>query len=272
MGIFSSSDKKKGESDWLNLDDLTLVDVSKELNTSLNLEPRLFNRFRKDEVELLLNEAGLLEAVRTRGFPTSVLSIEVLNDFDNRIYIKTREGKVLVHLRLKVAQFHIKGDDEEFPMIYIDWLLTQNINFDGKKLKKDLYFGQEYPGLNVLIEITDFIRILSKKLGTSGAFNVPEYFHDAVLFSRSFRYIDPEKEGAFRALVKSFKGTNLRALSSQIHKNKVVYESGEPYEWKYSEMITCTDIYLEKKVFQETYFKKMEETKLKLKFKPLNEK
>jgi hypothetical protein len=267
MSVFSSTDKKKGEANWLNLDELTLVDVSKELNTSLNMEPRLFNRFRKEEVEDLLNEAGLLRAVHERGFPNSELSIEVLNDYDNRIYIKTKKGKILIHMRLKVSEFQLKGDEEKFPMVYIDWLLTQNLNFVGPKVKKELYFGQEYPGLNVFTEITTFIRVLAKRLGASGAFNVPEYFHDAVLFARKFRFIDPEKEGSFRALIRSFKGVNLRVLSSRIHKNQVFYESGEPYIWKYGEMISCTDIYLEKKVFHETYFKRVEDIKQKMKFK-----
>ncbi|MDF3820608.1 hypothetical protein P3G55_11890 [Leptospira sp. 96542] len=267
MGVFSSTDKKKDQNDWLNLDELSLVDVSRELNTSLNMEPKLFNRFRREEVETLLRSSGLLYAVEVRGFPNSIIEIEILNDYDNRVYIKTSNDKILVHMRLKVSQFQLKGDDEQFPMIYIDWLLTQNLNFEPGGLKKELYFGQEYPGLNVLNEFTEFIRLLSKTLGTSGAFNVPEYFHDAVLFSRKFRFIDPEKEAVFRALIKNFRGINLRNLSSKIHKNEVCYEDGEPYVWKYGEMISCTDVYLEKKVFQESYFKKVDELKEKLKFK-----
>ncbi|MCU0825314.1 MAG: hypothetical protein MUF77_11810 [Leptospira sp.] len=267
MGVFSSTDKKKNQSDWLNLDELSLVDVSRELNTSLNMEPKLFNRFRKEEIDDLLKESGLLHAVEVRGFPKSFIELEVLNDYDNRIYIKTADKRILVHMRLKVSQFQMKGDDEQFPMIYIDWLLTQNLKFEPGGLKKELYFGQEYPGLNVLNEFTIFILNLSKTLGTSGAFNVPEYFHDAVLFSRKFRFIDPEKEGTFRALIKSFRGINLRNLSSRIHQNKVCFDDGEPYQWKYGEMISCTDVYLEKKVFQESYFKKVEEVKEKTKFR-----
>ncbi|XDD47198.1 hypothetical protein AB3N60_03685 [Leptospira sp. WS39.C2] len=267
MGVFSSTDKKKNQTDWLNLDDLSLVDVSKELNTSLNMEPKLFNRFTHYEVEQLLVSSGMISAVEKRGFHNPIIELEILNDFDNRIYIKTESKKILVHTRLKVSQFQLKGDDEQFPMIYIDWLLTQNINFEPGDIKKELYFGQEYPGLNVLNEFTDFIRVLSKRLGTSGAFNVPEYFHDAVLFSRKFRFIDPEKEGTFRALVKIFRGTNLRSLSSQIHQNRVQYENGETYEWKYGEMISCTDPYLEKKVFHEAYFRRVDEVKEKLKFR-----
>ncbi|GBF50591.1 hypothetical protein LPTSP4_21170 [Leptospira ryugenii] len=267
MGIFSSTDKKKGNTEWLNLDELSLVDVSKELNTSLNMEPRLFNRFRKEEVEEMLNEASLLKAIEKRGYPHSKLSIEVLNDYDNRIYVKTFDDQILIHMRLKVSEFHLRGDDEKFPMVYIDWLLTQNLHHSPERLKKELYFGQEYPGLNVFTEITNFIRILAKKLGSSGAFNVPEYFHDAVLFARKFRFIDPEKEGIFRALIKSFRGLNLRLLSSHIHKDRVSFSNGEPYRWTYGEMISCTDPYLEKKVFHETYFKRVDEIKEKFSFK-----
>lgn len=269
MGVFSSTDKKKNQENWLNLDELSLLDVSKDLNTSLNMEPKLFNRFRKEEVEDLLEQSGLLTAVKKRGILEPVVELEILNDYDNRVYVKTKQKKILVHTRLKVSQFQLKGSDDQFPMIYIDWLLTQNLNFEPATLKKELYFGQEYPGLNVLNEFTEFIQILSKKLGTSGAFNVPEYFHDAVLFSRKFRFIDPSKEGIFRALVKCFRKINLRNLSSLIHQNKVVFANGDPYEWKYGEMISCTDPYLEKKVFDESYFRKLEEVKNKYTFKIL---
>lgn len=93
MGVFSSTDKKKNQSDWLDLDDLSLVDVSKELNTSLNMEPKLFNRFTHYEVEQMLVSAGLIKAVEKRGFHNSIIELEILNDYDNRIYIKSEIKK-----------------------------------------------------------------------------------------------------------------------------------------------------------------------------------
>jgi len=265
MSLFSSTDKKKEDANWLDIDELSLLDVSKELNTSLNMEPRLFNRFSPAEVNAFLDESKLLDVIKKRGYPDAKLHLDVLSDFDNRIYIRTKDKKILVHLRLKVSEFQLKGDEDKFPMIYIDWLLTQNVKINSKKIKKELYFGQEFPGLNVLNEVTNFIRLLSDRMGSSGAFNVPEYFHDAVLFSRKFRFIDPEKEGVFRALVHSFKRINLRELSSYIHQGKIL-DNGEPYTWRYGEMITCNDPYLEKKIFHEQYFKKVKETKSKHRF------
>lgn len=189
MGVFSSTDKKKNESDWLNLDDLSLVDVSKELNTSLNMEPRLFNRFTHYEVEQLLVSAGLISAVEKRGFPNPIIELEILNNFDNRIYIKTETKKILVHTRLKVSQFQMKGDDEQFPMIYIDWLLTQNINFEPGDIKKELYFGQEYPGLNVLNEFSISFESFPKDLEHQellmclNTFTMQFYFHESFVLS-----------------------------------------------------------------------------------------
>lgn len=266
MSIFASTDKKKDTSNWLDIDDLSLVDVSKDLNTSLNMEPKLFNKFSSDEVLGFLQESKLMQAVKQRGYPDARLHLDVLSDYDNRIYIRTKDQKILVHLRLKVSEFQLKEDEDHFSMIYIDWLLTQNVKINSKKIRKELYFGQDFPGLNVLNEITQFIRLLSNKMGTSGAFNVPEYFHDAVLFSRKFRFIDPEKEGIFRALVHSFRRLNLRQLSSHIHQNHVVYDNQEPYSWKYGEMITCNDPYLEKKIFNEAYYKRLKESKERHRF------
>lgn len=266
MSIFSNTDKKKQEVDWLDIDDLALVDVTKDLNTSLNMEPKLFNKFNPEEVETMLEESSLLNAVQKRGYPDAKLHLDVLNEYDNRIYIRTKSDQILVHLRLKVSEFQLKGDEEKFPMVYIDWLLTQNIKLNPKKLRKQLYFGQEYPGLGVLNELTEFIRLICRGMGSAGAFNVPEYFHDAVLFSRKFRFIDPEKEGMFRALVHCFRRVNLREISRKIHQGKILFEDGTPYQWRYGEMITCSDSYLEKKIFNESYFRKSTEIRDKTQF------
>lgn len=69
MGVFSSTDKNKDNPNWLNLDELSLVDVSRELNTSLNMEPRLFNRFRKEEVQELYWNPVCSRLFSPEGFP-----------------------------------------------------------------------------------------------------------------------------------------------------------------------------------------------------------
>ena len=71
-----------------------------------------------------------------------------------------------------------------------------------------------------------------------GIFNIPEYFHDAVLFQKNFLFIDPIKQGHFKSILKNFKGRNLRDLSILIHTEKLAFsETKEIYKWKHGEML-----------------------------------
>ncbi|EMM82226.1 hypothetical protein LEP1GSC037_3876 [Leptospira interrogans str. 2006001854] len=105
-------------------------------------------------------------------------------------------------------------------------------------------------------EITSFIKILAAKLGAYGAFNIPEYFHDAVLFHKSFQFVDPEKEGRFRAILQSFNRTNLRELSDQIHKEKFmrfpreIFTFGNMEKWFPVSILIWTQLFLTKNMIK----------------------
>ncbi len=254
MSIFSGSDKSTSGQSYIDPEALGLIDVNREFKTHLGIEDTLFNRFSAKEVQELLEEVGMFEMLAFRGFHHTKLEIQGISEVDNRIFIKTRENEILVHMRLKFSDFLFKKIQESFPMVYIDWLLSQNVRLGKLGEKKKLFEGQEYPGLNIMNEITLFIRMLSKKIGAAGAFNIPEYFHDAVLFHKNFRYLSPEKEGEFRALLRCFKKENLRSLSGAIHSHKILdHQSSEPYSWTYGEMVSCINTYLEKSLFDEEY-------------------
>ncbi|EMJ94181.1 hypothetical protein [Leptospira alstonii] len=259
MSIFSDSDKKKGNPGFLDGQELGMIDIAGELHTSLGIENRLFNRFSREEMKDMFESAGIFRILHARGYHDYGIFLDGISDMDNRIYIKDPSGGILVHMRLKFSDFQFKKLDQSYKLVYIDWLLTQNLKMKNMKAKKKLYQGQEYPGLSLMNEITGFIRILAAKLGAYGAFNIPEYFHDAVLFHKSFQFVDPEKEGRFRAILQSFSRTNLRELSDQIH-NEKIYEASakELYVWKYGEMVSCINGYLESTLFDEEYYKKVE--------------
>jgi hypothetical protein len=267
MGIFEDSDKRSGAGDWLDLSSLEMLDLSKELNTSLTPENMMFGKFSREEIIQFMEESGLLPVLKTRGYLDFDVEIQVLSDLDNRIFVKTKDGQILVHIRLKFSEFALKDRTDVFKMVYIDWLLTQNIKFKPSTYTKKLFFGQEYPGLAIFVEITEFIRLLTRKLGAHGVFNIPEYFHDAVLFRENFRYMDPVKEGQFRALIALSLVHKVRDLSNAIHNKKLVWsETGEVFEWFYGEMLTCIDSYLESCIFTEEYEKKVAEAKKNSRF------
>ncbi|WP_061223731.1 hypothetical protein [Leptospira weilii] len=259
MSIFSDSDKKKGNPGFWDDQDLGMIDISREFQTSLGIENRLFNRFSQNEVQEMLENSGIFRVLQARGYKDYGIFLDGISDMDNRIYIKNPSDEILVHMRLKFSDFQFKKLDQSYKLVYIDWLLTQNLKMKHMRAKKKLFQGQEYPGLSLMNEITGFIRILATKLGAYGAFNIPEYFHDAVLFHKSFQFVDPEKEGKFRAILHSFKRTNLRELSEQIHNEKICEASTKKlYVWKYGEMVSCINGYFESALFDEEYYKKVE--------------
>lgn len=258
MSIFEASDKDSKETDSDKLTNLDMLDFSNELSTSLNIEKLIFGRFSDAEIYSMLEEAKIFEMVKRRGYESFKLVTDPISDLDNRIYIKTESNEILIHIRLKVADFFIKSIQEDRKMVYIDWLLTQNIRLGKLKNKKILFQGQEYPGLNIFKELTQFIFLLFSKMNCYGIFNIPEYFHDAVLFQKNFLFIDPIKQGHFKSILKNFKGRNLRDLSILIHTEKLAFsETNEIYKWKHGEMLFTNDEYLKETIFDKKYFEKV---------------
>jgi hypothetical protein len=211
-----------------------------------------------NEVKDILEAVGIFKKLEERGYWDYRLEVVHISDLDNRIFIKNKDKEILIHIRLKMNDYLIKKLERSFQMIYIDWLLTQNIKLGKLKEKKKLFSGQEYPGLNVFKEITSFITELMKKTGAKGVFNVPEYFHDAVLFQKNFLFIDPKKEAEFRTLIQTFKKLSLRELSYLIHSNKVYDQTeGGVYQWTYGEMLYTAEKFIQEQLFSPAYFQEV---------------
>lgn len=264
--IFENSDKNKPQKP-IELD-LDLVDPNSELNTSLKIGNLLFAKLDENTVYDLIKESGMIEKLKERNFTDLDFSIEYISDFDNRIYLKTKSGEILVHIRLKFADFYIKKISSNRKMIYIDWLLTQNVNLKNEIHKKKLFKGQEFPGLNLFKEITIFIFLIHKKIQSYGVFNIPEYFHDAILFQKEFRFVDPEKEAYFKKIQAQFKKMTIRELSNLIHENKIFFKTNSTqFLWNHGEMLSTMNGFVYESIFDDEYkssFKKFYETEFEI--------
>lgn len=108
MGIFSDSDKKKGNPGFWDGQELGMIDISREFHTSLGIENRLFNRFSQEEVKEMIESAGIFRILKVRGYQDYEISLDGISDMDNRIYIKDLSGGILVHMRLKFSDFQFK--------------------------------------------------------------------------------------------------------------------------------------------------------------------
>ncbi|RME87984.1 MAG: hypothetical protein D6767_10960, partial [Candidatus Hydrogenedentota bacterium] len=165
----------------------------------------------------------------------------------------------LVFLRLKFKDYQLKYHKEipPFPMIYIDWLETCHIK--AKNTKK-LYPGQKYPGLGLYPNFAVFFKKLAFQVGSRGAFNMPEYYHDAFLFHRDFWFYNPAREAEFRAVRKQFHFLKIRQVSDLLHQKKICklnHRKEEVFPWKPAEMLSFIDKSLHNIVFSRSWEKQI---------------
>ena len=98
--------------------------------------------------------------------------------------------------------------------------------------------GQQRPGLGLLNEMFYLLRTISRELEVDGMLDVPEHFHTALFYSRSFRYLDPVVEGRFQAIARDLEGVPLALASDAVRRGCLFdRDTGVQLPWQASEQV-----------------------------------
>ncbi|XDD50558.1 histone deacetylase [Leptospira sp. WS92.C1] len=224
--------------------------------TSSFQEGVLFNSLTSENVLELLDITGILPEIKKKGYEKVYLEISGTGQDFQRIVL-TSEKEILLHLRLSIHEYRLEINDYFFKEKYliINWLQTRH----PKSLSMDksrLYPGQDVPGLGIFHQIADFIGFLILSLRLNGAVIRPEYFHDAVLFSKKFHFLTPEAQALFLALRRDFKKESIREISTYLHSDKI-QDHKNKVQWKAVEMILFLEKTLNPFVFNKKFDKKV---------------
>jgi hypothetical protein len=65
----------------------------------------------------------------------------------------------------------------------------------------------------------------------------PAFFHNALLFSRYFRFMNPEKEAEVAAIRRAFSHVPFKQLAWAVHLNCLKRKDGSVYEWRSEEQV-----------------------------------
>ncbi|MCB1172348.1 MAG: hypothetical protein KDK39_02225 [Leptospiraceae bacterium] len=216
--------------------------------------PLIFNKFSTDKIRELMAWSGIFSAIEAKGYTDYELDLEYLSEMDQRIYIRAA-GVVLIHIRLKLSDFGLRlhPGNPRCRLLYIDWLLTQHPR-SARVREERLFPGQELPGLGIFTQISDFITNLALGVGADGAFNIPEYFHDAMLFHRQFFHYDPHREAFLRAIIRDLRQYGARQISRAFSDGRIVDHSGSPVNWTPAEMISVIKPELEEQLWSRDYY------------------
>lgn len=271
MGIFGeieekwqSKKKKEQASDkMLPIVDITEQDILEDIHAKPLIQGKfdnktvIFGKFSEQEIFELLNWSGVFEKIAKKGYKDARLELQFLSEMDQRIFIKWN-NEVLVHIRLKISNFRFRfsPDIPTKKLLYIDWLMTRD-PIRKQKIEKKLFQGQDAPGLGIFNEIADFIFNLSLGLGVKGAFNIPEYFHDALLFHRQFRFYDPQREAFFRALIRDLRHIKAKNITEALSNNQIYDQDNQIVQWTPGEMITIIDPEFSDFIWNQEYFMKV---------------
>jgi hypothetical protein len=219
-------------------------------------------------IKYALKQYGVIDDLKKRGFENLKLVLNTRDPFQQRFsifYDKQDRDHLLVELVVKrkeitlYTDFHhsINGKNCEF--LFVEWLCLQNPQNSFTPVRPILP-GQMYPGLGSGKMAFQLLLISAKRLRLAGLLAVPEYYHNAQMYSKKLYFVKPDHEGKRCALERDLlKKSNLSTVSWAIEK-KCVLENGKKFEWFTSEVVLPLDNDIKNYINSEEYKKIVEKT------------
>ncbi len=183
-----------------------------------------------------------------------------------RIFFRIENTKeVVVDLKIKESRTNIKNEIgfdwplPEFNFLVLEWLTLQNPLQEFSKEKTPLP-GQKYPGLSLGKKVVDLFLYLARLNRNDGILAFPSYFHNALLFSRYFRFLNPEKKAEILAIRRTFPKLSFKELAWIVHLDCLRMNGKDIYKWTAEEQIYPINKLLEKYFNSKQYKDKVKET------------
>jgi acetoin utilization deacetylase AcuC-like enzyme len=211
--------------DW----ELSTEDVQAALDGPLPPN-RLLGACSRQQLELTLERAGLLERLRQLGFPCPVVELDLGHPGGETVRIRDAPhgGELLAELRLRVDRRTVP----ELAMLRIEWLMLQNPREAFTPARSRLP-GQEHPGLGMLRDVLALLVVACERLQLDGLLWVPAHYHTAVQGRRSSRFLHPADEGLFRAIERAVAGLPLAAAAHAVEQGRLLdAATGAPFVWR----------------------------------------
>jgi len=193
-------------------------------------------RYTLNEVVAVLGKRGFLREAERRGFGPLAFDLDSTDPPLQRLRIFHRDKvpeSVIVDLKIKEMDFVPRAGLESLPRfrcLVFEWLTLQNPLLEFGEDRTPLP-GQARPGLNLGHKVLDVFIYLARLTRQDALLAFPAYFHNALLFSRYFRFLNPRKEGEVFAIRRAFRRVPFKQLAWAVHLDCVHAPDGRPYEW-----------------------------------------
>lgn len=166
----------------------------------------LVDRYTEEDVFRMLEEKGIVKIFEEKNLTPFSIRIEPLDMHCQELTIECR-GKVLMELRIGECTYtphkgvfsEVFGDIDRLECITIEWLLVQNPFETFSPLRPRLP-GQEFPGLGISKKIIEILIEIGKDLNKDSVIGFPEFYHNAVIYNKMFKFIHPSMEGKLKRM------------------------------------------------------------------------
>jgi hypothetical protein len=182
---------------------------------------------------MALERYGFLQLLRDKGFENLLLSVDTSDASRHtlRIHFDQQDAEhLLIEMVLGFRPLRLP-DATEGRMLSIEWLLMQDPR-EGFPSDRPPLPDQRYPGLGLFRWQGELLRLMGTRLGCDGLMNNPAQFHNAVLYGRAMKLVDPVDEGRFRALERDLADLSLRDASSAVDMGRVRQVDGNTFQWQ----------------------------------------
>jgi hypothetical protein len=145
---------------------------------------------------------------------------------------------LIVDLKIREAEYPLKARLGGLNAVLsprslvLEWLTLQNPLEEFTEKHPPLP-GQARPG-NKIMETFVYLARLTRK---DCLLAFPAFFHNALLFSRYFRFMNPEKEAEVAAVRRAFSHVPFKQLAWVVHLNCLKKKDGSIYEWRSEEQV-----------------------------------
>jgi hypothetical protein len=199
-------------------------------------------RYSVREVVAVLEKRNFFKEAARRGFlpleyelDSSAYPLQRLQIFAGT---KSPEA-IIVDLKIRETEFLPPALEPPIPglpsipplrALALEWLTLQN-PLAGFNERRPALPGQAHPGLKLGHKVLDIFVYLARLLHKDALLAFPAYFHNALLFSRYFRFFNPRKEAEVMAIRHAFLHIPFKNLAWAVHLGCLRRSDGSVYAW-----------------------------------------
>lgn len=229
---FSAIAGKLGAKELGGSHEFTTADMEESLGLGPDRGRKLLLGFYSAAgVELGFERLGILPFLRRLGFGAFRVAIDEVGTGDRLRLYGSAAGQE--HMLVEAVMARQRVGDED--LLFVNWLKLENplASFSDSRPRLP---GQEKPGLGLARESGEVFQRIAHRLQLAGLAFRPSWYHMAFAARRGFRFVDPERQGRFEALVRDLAGMSLLDATIAASEGRLRM-NGAPYAWEADDMV-----------------------------------